>query len=278
MNDEVSSQQRRLIIGGHDIEKGRYPYFVSIDKNFQGVIVNGALIAPDIVLTAGHVASDHMENLTLKIGPYAVHANETFAEEIKLERFILHPKWDQFAPQMFVHDFLIFKLAEKSTHEPVKINRDPAIPVDGDVVVMLGLGWTDANVLSPAKIVQEAELVSISNEQCGTAKDPFRGLSYAGQIVETVFCTVSPPNTTRDGCAWDSGAPVITAGEHPGDDRLVGLGSTGVGCADKIFPGKSTTYEIGLLRSHFRNLLNFGSSNLYFVYPPQVFRPACRLI
>jgi hypothetical protein len=37
--------------------------------------------------------------------------------------------------------------------------------------------------------------------------------------------------------AWDSGAPVILQGETADEDLLVGLGSTGVECADKIFPG-----------------------------------------
>ena len=36
--------------------------------------------------------------------------------------------------------------------------------------------------------------------------------------------------------AWDSGAPVIIAGRTPEEDLLVGLGSSGVGCADPVFP------------------------------------------
>lgn len=36
--------------------------------------------------------------------------------------------------------------------------------------------------------------------------------------------------------AWDSGAPVIIAGSTPEEDVLVGLGSSGVTCADPVFP------------------------------------------
>jgi len=36
--------------------------------------------------------------------------------------------------------------------------------------------------------------------------------------------------------AWDSGAPLIQAGDSADHDLLVGLGSTGIGCADPIFP------------------------------------------
>lgn len=40
----------------------------------------------------------------------------------------------------------------------------------------------------------------------------------------------------RSFSAWDSGAPVIVAGSTPGKDILVGLGSSGVSCADAVFP------------------------------------------
>jgi hypothetical protein len=36
--------------------------------------------------------------------------------------------------------------------------------------------------------------------------------------------------------AWDSGDPVIWAGQNADEDVLVALGSTGIGCADPFFP------------------------------------------
>jgi secreted trypsin-like serine protease len=44
---------RSLIIGGEAATAGDYPYFV----HFQPPGCGGTLIAPDIVLTAGHVSS-----------------------------------------------------------------------------------------------------------------------------------------------------------------------------------------------------------------------------
>jgi secreted trypsin-like serine protease len=40
---------RELIVNGYDAGRGRFPFFVTI-----GDWCGGALIAPDIVLTAGH--------------------------------------------------------------------------------------------------------------------------------------------------------------------------------------------------------------------------------
>jgi hypothetical protein len=187
---------RELIIGGHDVPKGRFPYFVSIDKN-NGVVLSGALIAPDLVLTAGHVALDHMDNLTLVMAAWSVHDVEK--QVIPVKQWILHPAWNQFEPDFFAHDFLIFQLDGKSTQTPVRINRSPIIPAENENVVMMGLGWTQALQLSPAEIVQETTLTVISNEACDSAQDPSRNLTYHNKIVPTMLCTTSPPNKTRDG-------------------------------------------------------------------------------
>lgn len=42
-------KRRELIVNGYDAKRGRYPYFVTIED-----WCGGSLIAPDIVLTAGH--------------------------------------------------------------------------------------------------------------------------------------------------------------------------------------------------------------------------------
>ena len=195
---QQGAKQRNLIVGGHNIDQGRYPYFVSIDKN-NGVIVNGALIAPDIVLSAGHIGLNHMNNLTIKVGPYAVHETEDFAEEIKDVEWLVPKSWNETVPDFFHNDYMILKLAETSTHKPVKINRDPTIPFRGERVVMTGLGWLTESQMSPASIVQEVELVTVDNEECRSTTDPSRHKSYEGVVDESMLCTKAPPNTVRDG-------------------------------------------------------------------------------
>jgi hypothetical protein len=46
--------------------------------------------------------------------------------------------------------------------------------------------------------------------------------------------------------AWDSGAPFMIAGENPEDDLLVALGSSGVSCADKVFPATQARVSSGI--------------------------------
>jgi secreted trypsin-like serine protease len=45
----LQSSSRALVVNGEDAVRGRYPYFVTLQHYGAG-----ALIAPDIVLSAGH--------------------------------------------------------------------------------------------------------------------------------------------------------------------------------------------------------------------------------
>jgi len=220
---------RHLIVGGHDAVQGRYPYFVSLDYN-DGVVLNGALIAPDFVLTAGHCLENNSEELTVRVGTYSLSHDNTNGTDgvdvVEIGTPILHPDFDRFQLDSFRHDFLLFQLLNASSKPVVKINRDPNLPAHQQEIVIMGLGWTTVAYQSPADTLQVANLTALSNGACSESHDPARGISYAGLIDETMLCTGAPPNNTRDGCAWDSGAPCIVPDSHgdPGNDILVGLG------------------------------------------------------
>ena len=51
--DADTLKERKLIIGGNVAAPNAYPYFAHL----SGIACGGTLIAPDIVLTAGHVSS-----------------------------------------------------------------------------------------------------------------------------------------------------------------------------------------------------------------------------
>jgi hypothetical protein len=47
------------------------------------------------------------------------------------------------------------------------------------------------------------------------------------------------------GSAWDSGAPVVLVADDPASDFLVALGSSGVSCADLVFPAIQARVSTG---------------------------------
>lgn len=224
-------QQRQLIVGGQNAIQGRYPYFVSLDYR-NGVVLSGALIAPDFVLTAGHCLENDIERMTVRVGTYSLSHDNVTTHDVDIVHVvepILHTGFERLQMDSFSHDFLLFHLNHTSSFPVVRINRDPAVPVPlEDTVTMMGLGWMTLAFQSPADTLQVANLTTISNQECSLSKDPARvSLSYAGLIDGTMLCTVSSPNNTRDGCAWDSGAPLILPGldGDPANDVLVGMGT-----------------------------------------------------
>ena len=150
-------QLRKLILNGHNVPKGRYPYFVSLDYH-NGVVLAGVLVAPDVVLTAGHCFPKTNENVTARIGTYSL-AHDVHPEEFEVIRAMRHPGWVEFA-QGFSHDFSLFKLSGKATKTSplATINRNASIPaLNGETLQVLGLGWTNmSHIPSPADIVQVA--------------------------------------------------------------------------------------------------------------------------
>lgn len=182
----------------------------------------------DIVLTAGHCLENESRNLTLIVGTWRLKADKPIedCDLVTLDVPILHPQFQKFQGDKLTHDFLLLKLANHSSHRPIRINRDSSKPSVNQTVLIMGLGWGSLSTIVSAETLQVANLTVLSNVECAESEDPARDLTYAGLIDETMMCTGVRPNNTRDGCGWDSGAPLIIPDRH-GDatkDVLVGLG------------------------------------------------------
>ena len=222
----ANSSSRRLIVGGHNAERGRYPYFVALDYH-NGVVLNGALIAPDFVLTAGHCLENDNEVVTLKVGIHSLSEDTLdMYDEVEIKRDIRHPDWSQ-EGESFSHDFLLFQLTSNSTQAYIKINRNESRPVPSQEVTMMGFGWTHAEYQSPVDVLQGATMTTMSNDNCAHFGEASPGRNYSELLDFTMLCTYGGVNNTRDGCAWDSGDPVILPSHdgNPAKDVLVGLGA-----------------------------------------------------
>jgi trypsin len=139
----------------------------------------------------------------------------------------------------------------------VKINRDPLVPRPGGVVRVLGAGDTrpaGGSGDSRSDVLQQVDLQAIGNAACEGASSAGRNASYAGRIRPSHLCTGYDPDNSRDACDYDSGSPIVVAGDDrdgrsagpssrdakaraASRDVLVGLVSWGMECADPDFPG-----------------------------------------
>jgi Trypsin len=286
-------QRRQLLIGGETAPENRYPYYVSL-QHYCG----GALIAPDIVLTAGHCKPGRHDRVRVAVKRYIYPPLDDDGEEdagsghmtegsrrddpnVVYEEIVeshRHPDWSDPGDDDFVHDFSLLKLAPSRHRQDrynahrerradrivVRINRDPTVPLVGQVVRVLGAGDTVPGENSRSNILQQVDLQAVSNLDCDASYSVDRNLSYGGRIHPSHLCTGYGTNNTKDACDYDSGSPIVVVnndrkwtvggaeagggagggalptrneGNHH-NDLLVGLVSWGEDCADPDFPGK----------------------------------------
>jgi Trypsin len=227
--------QRQLIINGTQAVKGRYPYFVSLNH-----LCGGALIAPDIVLAAGHCKGRN--HVYARVGTYSFrHDVRGYDyEEIRIVKQVRHPSFQWLGDDEFVHDFLLLKLKHPSAQPTIRLNSHVHVPAMNAPVIAMGVGNTDPDDSeSRSTVLMEVTLNAIPNEICEESSDVERNISYAHRIHPSMMCTTGGEHNSRDACAYDSGSPIIIPGESGRieDDILVGLVSWGEECADPSFPG-----------------------------------------
>lgn len=184
---------RDLIVKGQNAVQGRYPYFATL-KHFCG----GALIAPDIILTAGHCWFE--QHISPKVGTYSFHTDvrNVDYEQFEIAEKVRHPRWVYVGDDEFIRDFSIIKLNGQSTNPVIRINRRDSFPRDGQEVIAMGMGYTDQNFDSRSDVLQQVALNAIPNDICEEAFDLERNITYEGRIHPSMMCSTGGPNNERD--------------------------------------------------------------------------------
>jgi hypothetical protein len=206
------------------------------------------LIAPDIVLTAGHVNPPLEQNVQVRLN-HTRFSETNFALELPDENtyaisaIVRYPDYSTISGDENVHDFNIFVLDGLSDLPTVKLNRSRKVPRPGQIVTVIGMGSKSPDpanfVKSAATTLQEVELTVLSQRECleQSGHDPSRPqLTYQGRLFEdSMICTSGGPHNEKDACAFDSGSPLLTKDRY-GRAVAVGIVSWGENCADAYFP------------------------------------------
>lgn len=227
------------IINGQSAPVGRYPYIVSLTLNNEHRC-GGSLIAPDIVLSAAHCATEDIQVDGVMIGRYDFEDDTEIYEHFVIETIKNHPKFKS-SGHSLDYDFMIIKMYGTSKYPVVKINGSPKIPANaGDSLNVMGWGVTNLETQETATALQEVEVKYMSNQDCnkvgGYYNDFPDKILLAGTISEVMLCA---KDEDEDACQGDSGGPLIIRGKSQtgADDLLVGVVSWGIGCAHQHFPG-----------------------------------------
>jgi hypothetical protein len=106
---------------------------------------------------------------------------------------------------------------------------DAAVSEPGDLATVSGWGTTSSGG-STSPVLLAVDVPLVSDDDCAAAYGAFRAASLlcAGDLVDG----------GEDSCQGDSGGPLVV--RSGGTPKLVGIVSTGVGCADRECPGVYT--------------------------------------
>eukprot|EP00579_Thalassiosira_antarctica_P013834 CAMPEP_0201927860 /NCGR_PEP_ID=MMETSP0903-20130614/19621_1 /ASSEMBLY_ACC=CAM_ASM_000552 /TAXON_ID=420261 /ORGANISM="Thalassiosira antarctica, Strain CCMP982" /LENGTH=718 /DNA_ID=CAMNT_0048466159 /DNA_START=16 /DNA_END=2172 /DNA_ORIENTATION=- len=219
------------IINGIPTPSNRYSYAVSlIDTDTDEHICGGTLIAPDIILTAGH-CSTYFDSI--HVGRHdRINQAEGFGHLI-VEEHRAHPDYGN----VIMNDFALAKLYGTSSVTPVKISNRKNHPVVGEALTVMGWGVTQQGESSTASdVLRSVDVNSLSNAVCEGSQGEYQGetVSYAGYIRDNMMCAWS---SDKDACQGDSGGPLMQIGDSAEEDWQVGVVSWGLGCAMDSFPG-----------------------------------------
>mmetsp|Transcript_12640 Transcript_12640/g.26728 ORF Transcript_12640/g.26728 Transcript_12640/m.26728 type:complete len:757 (+) Transcript_12640:261-2531(+) len=232
------------IINGEATPQDRFPYATSLIDEMGNHICGGTLIAPDIILTAGHCSGFFGLG---QIGRYDIasvpqggigDADGDGAKDydvLVVEEHVTHPSYGN----VIMNDFAVAKLYGVSTVKPVRVNAATAIPFDDEFLTVMGWGVTEeGNSQSNSDVLRKVDVQYMTNVECDASSGYFEGdlVSYAGYIDDNMMCAWAED---QDACQGDSGGPLVLVGdeEDGSDDVQVGIVSWGLGCALSDFPG-----------------------------------------
>ena len=194
------------VIGGQSAEPGTFPWMAYV-LDFRGNGVgecSGTVVAPNLVLTAGHCAEDMQTGVVNEASGYRVvtgnvnwAAPETDRQVSGVTRVIACPCFDRHTA---VGDVALLQLSTPTTAPAVKLASRPP---SGTGALLAGWGRTYYNQKIPIERLRWAQTVVQRPEWCEREASPFSPTSE--------ICTIDPPARQTGACNGDSGGPLLVA-------------------------------------------------------------------
>jgi secreted trypsin-like serine protease len=247
----TSAAPSQAIVGGQNASPGEWPAVAAVSYGLFSC--TGTLIAPNVVLTAGHCSSVTGAAVgTPATWPAAlidVRIGGTKygeGERVPVSSVVAHPNYNLSAG----YDISLLRLSRNSTKTPVKVagTADTALWSAGTMEWIVGWGVTEEGGDSP-DILQEAQVPVTTDSYCGKA--------YSDFDARTMLCAGFPAGGV-DTCQGDSGGPMF-GGAGTGM-RVVGATSFGEGCARAGKPGVYARVGDTTLREWIRSKAPAGVS------------------
>ena len=194
------------VIGGQSVQAGTFPWMAYV-LDFRGNEVgqcSGTVVAPDLVLTAGHCAEDMQTGVVNEASGYRIiTGNVDWAAPAAerqvsgVTRVIACPCFDR---HTLVGAVALLQLSTPTTAPVVTLASSPR---GGTGALMAGWGKTYSKQDSPVERLQWARTVVQGPEWCEREASLF---SPASNV-----CTIDPSAHQTGVCNGDSGGPLLEA-------------------------------------------------------------------
>jgi secreted trypsin-like serine protease len=209
------------VVGGQSAQLGSFPWMAYV-LDFKGNTVgqcSGTVVAPNLVLTAGHCAEevqtgvlDEASGYQVMTGNVDLAAAETERQVSGVTRVIVCGCFDRHTA---VGDVALLQLSTPTSAPAITLASSPHA---GTAALLAGWGDTYSGQATPVERLQWAPTVVQSSGSCESDASPF--------LPESEICTLDTPARHTGACNGDSGGPLLLAEPSaPGGMAQIGVTS-----------------------------------------------------
>jgi hypothetical protein len=202
------ARARASIIGGVEASEGSDPWmaFIVHEQGEEGFLCSGTVVAPEVILTAGHCGEDsETGEIDSAAGYTVVTGNVDWANSprqiSKVSRVVVDPDYNR---NLLTDDASLLILSSPTTAPAIALASSPeddALLQPGALATIAGWGETFAGDEELTERLRTAETLVQSGTYCETNSHLFNP--------NLELCSVNPPSFDTGGCFGDSGGPLI---------------------------------------------------------------------